>query len=55
MKKHIINAFAALAVIAGLAASTFSPWWVVWLVCFPVIYAGVLALIKINTNYIEEV
>lgn len=55
MKKHIINTLAALAVIAGLLAATIAPWWVVWFICFPVMYAGVLFLIKSNTNFIEEV
>ena len=55
MKRKLINIVATLAVIAGLATSAVAPWWAVWLVCLPVVYAGVLALIKINTNYIEEV
>lgn len=53
MKKKIINTLAALAAVAGLAASAVAPWWVVWLVCFPVIFAGVVILIKLNTNNIE--
>ena len=55
MKKHIINIVAVLAVIAGLAFSVTAKWWVVWFICFPVIFAGVIALLKVNTNYIEEV
>ena len=54
MKKHLINTAAALAVIAGLVASCTAPWWAVWFICFPAIYAGVLALIHTNTNYITE-
>lgn len=55
MKRTIINTLAAIAVLAGLACSTFAPWWAVWFICFPVMYAGVLALIKLNTKLIEEV
>ena len=42
MKRTIINLIAALAVLAGLALSVIAPWWVVWLICFPVMYAGVI-------------
>lgn len=55
MSHKLINIFAVLVVIAGLVASMISPWWVVWFICFPVMYAGVIALLKINTNYIKEV
>ena len=54
MKKKITNTLAAAAVIGGLAASCTAPWWVVWFITFPAIYAGVLALIHNNTNYITE-
>ena len=54
MKKKLINALAAVAVIGGLVLSAFAPWWIVWLVAFPVIYAGAVALIKMNTDYIEN-
>lgn len=54
MKRTIINTFAALGIIAGLAASVLAPWWVVWFILFPVIYAGAIALLKFNTNYIED-
>ena len=53
MKRTTINIIAALAVIAGLVASVTAPSWVVWLVCFPVIFAGVLVLIHNNTDWIE--
>ena len=53
MKRTIINLIAALAVLAGLALSVIAPWWVVWFVCFPVMFAGVIALIKNNTDWIE--
>lgn len=55
MKRTIINTIAALGIIAGLAASVLAPWWVVLFICIPAIYAAVLALLKVNTNYIEEV
>lgn len=48
MKKNIINTIAALGIIAGLAASVLAPWWVVWFLCFPAVYAGLLGIIKIN-------
>lgn len=54
MKKKLTNILAAAAVIGGLAASCTAPWWAVWFICFPVMYAGVLALLKVNTNYITE-
>ena len=55
MKHTIINALAVLAIIAGLAASAVAPWWAVWFLCFPAIFAGAITLIKGNTNWIEEV
>lgn len=55
MKRTIINTFAALGIIAGLAAAVTAPWWVVLFICLPVIWAGAVALLKVNTNYIEEV
>ena len=55
MKKKLINTAAAVAVLAGLAASVLAPWWAVWTICFPAIYGGAVTLIKSNTNYIEEV
>ena len=55
MKKNLINILAAVAVLAGLALSCVAPWWAVWFICFPVMYAGIVALIKTNTNWIEEV
>ena len=54
MKHTVINLIAAVAVIAGLVASAVAPWWAVWFLCFPVIYAGAITLIKSNTNWIEE-
>ena len=54
MKKKLINTLAALAVVGGLILSAFAPWWVVWFILFPVIYAGAVALIKLNTDYIEN-
>ena len=54
MKHKIINIVAAAAVLGGLAVSCTAPWWVVWFITFPAIYAGVLALIHNNTNYITE-
>ena len=51
--KHVKNILAAVAVLAGLAASAVAPWWAVWFICFPVIYTGAVVLIKNNTNNIE--
>jgi fatty acid desaturase len=53
MKKKLINTIAAVAVLAGLAASVTAPWWAVWFICFPVIYVAALVLIKNNTDWIE--
>lgn len=53
MKRKIINILAVLAIVAGLAIGAVATWWVVWLVAFPAVYLGILALIKFNTNYIE--
>ena len=55
MKRTLINTLAAVAVIGGLAAAVTAPWWVVLFICLPVIWAGAVALLKVNTNYIEEV
>lgn len=54
MKKKLINSLAAVAVIGGLVFSAVAPWWAVWLIAFPVIYAGAVTLIKMNTDYIEN-
>ena len=53
MKKYLINIIAAAALIGALALSCTAPWWVVWFVLFPVMYAAVVILIKVNTNNIE--
>ena len=53
MKRTIINILAAVAVLAGLAASAVAPWWAVWFICLPVIYVAALVLIKNNTEWIE--
>lgn len=53
MKKKITNAVLALAIVAGLALSVIAPWWVVWLVILPAIWAAAIALLKLNTNNIE--
>ncbi len=52
--KKIYNTLAVLAIIAGLALSVIARWWVVWLVAFPLLYAGVISLIKMNTDWIEK-
>ena len=52
MKKHILNTIAALAVIAGLCVSVFAPWWIVWFVCLPVMFAGAVTLITKNTDWL---
>lgn len=55
MKHKLINTLAVLAIVAGLVIASFAPWWVVWLVCLPVIFAGAVVLLSSNTNYITEV
>ena len=55
MTKYIINIIAALAFIAALAISVTASWWVVWFICFPVMYAAAIVMLKLNTNYIKEV
>lgn len=54
MKHKLINLIAALAVVCGLVASVLAPWWVVWFIAFPILYAGAITLIKVNTDYIEN-
>lgn len=54
MKKKLTNILASAAVIGALALSCTAPWWAVWFLLFPVMYAGVLVLLKVNTNYITE-
>lgn len=54
MKRKVINTLAAVAIIAGLALSVTAHWLVVWLVCFPLIYAGAITIIKTNTEWIEK-
>ena len=54
MKKHIINTLASATAFGALVIACTAPWWAVWFICFPVMYAGVLALIHNNTNYITE-
>lgn len=55
MKHKLINTLAALAIVAGLVIAAVAPWWVVWFICFPVIFAGAVVLLSSNTNYITEV
>lgn len=55
MKKALINTLAAGVALAGLAASCIAPWWAVWFICLPATYAAAVALIKVNTKWIEEV
>ena len=52
MKRILITIIAALAIAAGLLISMFAPWWAVWFVCLPVIWAGAVTLISGNTNWI---
>lgn len=52
--KKIYNTLAVLAIIAGLALSVIARWWVVWLVAFPLLYAGAIYLLKENTDWIEK-
>jgi len=52
--KKIYNFIAVLAIIAGLALSVIARWWVVWLVAFPLLYAGAIYLLKEHTDFIEK-
>jgi 1,4-dihydroxy-2-naphthoate octaprenyltransferase len=54
MKKKLINTLAALAVVGGLILSAFAPWWVVWFICFPCIFAGVVYLLSTKTDYLKN-
>ena len=54
MSHKLINIFAVLVVIAGLVACMAAPWWAVWFICFPVMYAGVIYLIQSNTDWIKN-
>ena len=54
MKRKLINTLALLAVLGGLAFSAFAPWWAVWFICFPVIFAGVVYLLSTKTDYIQN-
>ncbi len=55
MKRKLINTLAVIAVVGGIAASVIAPWWAVWFICLPVIFAGAVVLLSSNTNYITEV
>lgn len=48
------NTLAALAIVAGIICSAVAPWWAVWFVCLPAVYAAALYLIKTRTDYIEK-
>ena len=52
MKKKLTNAACVLAIVAGLAAAAVAPWWAVWLICLPVIWAAAVKLIGSNTDWI---
>ena len=54
MKHKFLSTLSALAIVAGLVASALAPWWVVWFVCFPVIFAGVVYLLSSKTDYIKN-
>ena len=54
MKRTIINILATAAFIGGLVASVLAPWWVVWFIAFPIMYAGGITLIKVNTDFISR-
>jgi cell division protein FtsW (lipid II flippase) len=53
MKHTLINTLSVLAIVAGLVIAAVAPWWAVWFICLPAIYAAVVILIKVNTNNIE--
>lgn len=52
MKRILITIIAALAIAAGLVVSMTAPWWVVWFICLPVIFAGAVTIIAGHTNWI---
>jgi len=54
MKKALINTLAAVVALAGLAASCIAPWWAVWFICLPAIYAGVVYLLSTKTDYLKN-
>lgn len=54
MKHKLINLAAVLVIIAGVVVSAVAPWWAVWFICLPVVYAAAIYLVKSETNFIEE-
>ena len=52
--KHIKNTLALVAVVGGFVASVIAPWWAVWFICLPVIFAGVVYLLSAKTDYIQN-
>lgn len=50
MRRAALSAVAVCAIIGALAVSVLLPWWAVWLICAPVVYFGIIGLIKINSK-----
>lgn len=46
MAHKFINFLATLVIIAGLVISMTAPWWVVWLICFPIMYGAILVVLS---------
>lgn len=54
MKRFLIDIIAAAAVLGGFVLSLTAPWWVVWFICLPVIWAGAVTLISRHTDNITH-
>lgn len=44
--KKITNTICVLAIVAGLIVSAVAPWWAVWFICLPVIFAAAFHLLN---------
>lgn len=44
--KKITNTLCLLAIVAGLIVSAVAPWWAVWFICLPVIFAATVHLLN---------
>ena len=44
--KKITNTICVLAIVAGIIASAFAPWWAVWFVILPVVFAAAVHLLN---------
>lgn len=44
--KKITNTICVLAIVAGLIISAVAPWWAVWFVILPVVFAAAIHLLN---------